>query len=182
MVRRVLTAVAADPLLRVHQVPVLSGAERDQILTGWNDTAAPVPAATVPELFAAQAAAQPDAVAVVSGDEVLSYRGLDAAANRLARLLGRGRRARVGRGRALDRSEDLLIALLAVLQGGGGVPAGRPGLSRGADRVHAGRRAPGGDHDHGRNRADLPVLAGVPVIAVDVPVAPRCWPACRAPG
>ena len=46
---------------------------------------------TLPGLFEAQAARMPDAVAVVSGDGVLTYRALDAAANRLAgRLISLG--------------------------------------------------------------------------------------------
>ena len=116
---QVLTAVAADPLLRVHQVPVLSGAEQDLILTQWNDTARPVPAATLPELFAAQVAATPDAVAVVSGDGALTYTELDQASNRLARFLAaRGARPESAVGIMLDRSAGLVTALLAVLKAG----------------------------------------------------------------
>ena len=98
---------------------VLEAAERAQVLAGWNDTAAPVPAATVPELFEAQAARAPDAVAVVCGDAVLSYGELDARADRLARLL-----AGAGRGRSgwsavvMERSAELVAALLAVLKAG----------------------------------------------------------------
>ena len=116
---QVLTAVAADPLLRVHQVPVLSGAEQDLILTQWNDTARPVPTATLPELFAAQVAATPDAVAVVSGDGALTYTELDQASNRLARFLAaRGARPESAVGIMLDRSAGLVTALLAVLKAG----------------------------------------------------------------
>ena len=66
---RVLAAVAADPQAAVHRVQVLDEAERRQMLTGWNGTAAPVPAvrAGCHELVAARAAAGPDAVAVVGG-------------------------------------------------------------------------------------------------------------------
>ena len=53
----------------------------------WNDTAQPVAAATLPELFAAQAARTPDAVAVVFEEETLTYRELNERANRLAHHL-----------------------------------------------------------------------------------------------
>src|SRR5262249_15456377 len=84
---RVLEQVAAEPGLRVSQVSVLDAAERRQVLAEWNDTAAEVPGGTVPGLFQAQAARTPDAVAVACGDQELSYRELNARANRLARLL-----------------------------------------------------------------------------------------------
>ena len=57
---------------------ILSPAERRTILTDWNDTARAVPDATIPELFAQQAARTPDAVALVCEDQTLSYRTLDA--------------------------------------------------------------------------------------------------------
>ena len=79
-----LAAVAADPDVRLRQVPVLDAAERAQVLAGWNDTAAPVPAVTVPELFAARAARFPDAVAVVCGRRAVSYGELEGRAGRLA--------------------------------------------------------------------------------------------------
>ena len=81
---RVLAAVAADPGLRVSQVDVLEPAERDQLVAGWNDTAADVPPETVPELFAGQAARVPDAVAVTCGGELVSLCGAGARAGRLA--------------------------------------------------------------------------------------------------
>src|SRR5206468_4330266 len=54
--------IAASPDAPISQLPILTAAERDQLLTQWNDTARAVPAATLPELFAAQAARTPDAV------------------------------------------------------------------------------------------------------------------------
>ena len=113
---RVLAAVAAGPQSRLHQIAVLEPAERSQLLAGWNDTAAPVPEATVPELVAARAAACPDAVAVVCGDAVLSYGELDVRAARLARVLaGRGAGPESVVAVVMDRGPELVMALLAVL-------------------------------------------------------------------
>src|SRR5262249_46223418 len=79
------------------------------------------PAATLPRLFAAQAAARPDAVAVVFAGAQLSYGELEARANRLAhhlRALGVGAESVVGG--CLERSLELVVALIAILKAGGG--------------------------------------------------------------
>ncbi len=130
---RVLAAVAADPGLRVHQVEVLGGAERAQIVAGWNDTAAEVAPVVLPGLFGARVAACPDAVAVAGGGVWLSYAGLNAAANRLARVLvARGVGPESVVAVVLDRSPALLVAIMAVLKAGAaylpvdpGYPPGR---------------------------------------------------------
>ncbi len=117
---RVLATVAGDPKVRVHQVQVMSAAERAQMLSGWNDTAMPVPAVVgVHELIQAQAAATPDAYAVVSGETALTYAELDSASNRLARLLtqhGAGPEAVVAV--VMERCAGLVTALLAVVKSG----------------------------------------------------------------
>src|SRR5262249_43275265 len=77
-------------------------------------------ATTLPTLFAAQAARTPDAVAVVFGDDRLSYREVDLRANRLAhhlRALGVGPEG-VG-GLCLERSLGMVVGLLAILKAGG---------------------------------------------------------------
>ncbi|MFF0408961.1 amino acid adenylation domain-containing protein [Kitasatospora sp. NPDC004745] len=75
---------------------------------------------TVPELFAAQAARTPDAVAVRSGRSALTFAELDAAANRLAhRLAALGVRAGAPVAIALPRGTDTVVALLGVLKAGG---------------------------------------------------------------
>ncbi|MGW4020935.1 amino acid adenylation domain-containing protein [Streptomyces sp. NPDC005009] len=116
---RVLRQVVADPQTRLGGVDVLTGAERDR-LARLNDTTAPVPGATVPELVAAQAARTPDATAVVSGPASLSYGELEARAGRLAAVLrehGVGPDSLVAV--ALPRTADLAVALLGVLKAGG---------------------------------------------------------------
>ncbi|WP_433350470.1 non-ribosomal peptide synthetase [Micromonospora sp. CA-111912] len=115
--RTLLDAVVADPDRQVGDLPVLPADELHRVTGGWNDTARAYPGDTVPELFAARVAADPDAVAVVDGDVTLSYAQLDAAGARLAVLLGeRG----VGPGSlvavALDRSWRTVVTMLAVLR------------------------------------------------------------------
>src|SRR5512142_223191 len=117
---RLLEAVAGDPDLPVSHLDVLDPAERHTILHGFNDTTRPVPAATLPELFAAQAAKTPDAVAVVFDQVEVTYRELDERANQLARYLierGVGPESLVGL--LLPRSVDLVVAVLGVVKAGG---------------------------------------------------------------
>ncbi|MGW3465629.1 non-ribosomal peptide synthetase, partial [Streptomyces olivaceoviridis] len=133
---RLLAAVTDDPARSVHGLPLLTDAERTELLVTRNATPRRGPGTPLPERFEAQAARTPDAVAVVSSATTLSYAELDARANRLARhLAGRG----VGRGSVvavvLPRTSDLLVALLAVLKTGAAYlpiddtyPAGRVDL------------------------------------------------------
>ena len=117
---RVLEVVAADPGVRVSRVEVLGPGERARVLTGWNDTAVVVPRVTLPELFAAQVGRSPGAVAVAFGDVELSYRELDERAGRLARVLaGRGVGPESVVAVLMERSAELVVALLAVLKAGG---------------------------------------------------------------
>ena len=117
---RLLAAAAADAARPLGALPILDDAERDTLLRLWNDTATPVPPATLPELFAQQAARTPDATAVMFEGRTLSYAALDAHANRLAhhlRGLGVGPETVVGL--CLERSPEMLIGLLGILKAGG---------------------------------------------------------------
>jgi amino acid adenylation domain-containing protein len=115
-----LEAVTADPDRRLSAIPLLTRDERRQVLVEWNCTDRPLPAGRgVHELFEARAAEHPDATAIEAGGERVTYRELNARANRLARLLRRRGvvpGARVGV--ALERSPDLVVTLLAVLKAG----------------------------------------------------------------
>jgi amino acid adenylation domain-containing protein/non-ribosomal peptide synthase protein (TIGR01720 family) len=112
---RLLEQVAATPDVPLRELELLDGAERDQVLGEWNDTDHPVPATTLPELFRAQAARTPQALALVFGDERLSYAELDAQVEQTARVLaglGAGPERTVAV--SLPRSVELVVALLAV--------------------------------------------------------------------
>ena len=65
---RLLEAAVAEPERAIGSLDILSAAERRTILREWNDTAHAVPSAVLPQLFEAQAAKNPDAVAVVFAD------------------------------------------------------------------------------------------------------------------
>ncbi|HEY1245623.1 MAG TPA: condensation domain-containing protein, partial [Hyphomicrobiaceae bacterium] len=78
---RVLEGVLADPERSIGKLEILSAAERHTILREWNATARAVPAATLPELFAAQVAKTPQATAAVFEGSTLTYGELDARAN-----------------------------------------------------------------------------------------------------
>ena len=117
---RLLEAVVGDPERAIGRLDILSADERDTLLRAWNDTARPLPPATVPELFGAQVARSPAATALVCGDACLTYAELEERANRLAHhLRGRGVGPEVVVGLCLERSFDMVIALLAILKAGG---------------------------------------------------------------
>ncbi|WP_069163957.1 non-ribosomal peptide synthetase, partial [Nocardia altamirensis] len=116
---RVLAAVTADPAVPVGDIDLLSPEERTQVLVEWNDTARQVPAETLVSLFDAQAAATPDAVALVFDEERLTYRELQVRANRIARqLIGAGVGPESLVALSIRGSNELVIAMYAVLQTG----------------------------------------------------------------
>ncbi|GID33104.1 hypothetical protein Abr02nite_80870 [Paractinoplanes brasiliensis] len=88
-------------------------------LEDWNDTVHPVPASTLPEAFERQARRDPGRVALRAGPVTLTYGDLNAAANRLARVLvAEGVGAEDFVAVAVPRTDQLVIALLAVLKAG----------------------------------------------------------------
>ncbi|WP_229910005.1 amino acid adenylation domain-containing protein [Streptomyces flavofungini] len=116
----ILRSLAADPDVVVGTIEVLTPGERERLIGEFNDTAAPLAEATIPELFAQRVSTGPDAVAVVDDDETLTYRELDVRSNRLAReLLRRGVGPESVVAAALPRSAAMVVAWLAVLKAGG---------------------------------------------------------------
>jgi amino acid adenylation domain-containing protein len=117
-----LAAVAADPAARLDEVPLLSAAERLELLDGRNRTAREFPREVpVHRLFESQVRRTPDATAVITaGGERLAYRELNRRANRLAhRLRSLGVGPDVPVVVLLERSVEMLVAILAVLKAGG---------------------------------------------------------------
>ncbi|MFJ4816067.1 amino acid adenylation domain-containing protein [Streptomyces sp. NPDC088801] len=117
---RVLHGMADTPLARIRDLDVVDPAERRQVDV-WNDTGLAVSEATVPELFAAQAARTPDAVAIMCGGAELTYGELDLRADRLARRLAAEHAVgpEVLVAVLAERSAELIVAILAVLKAGG---------------------------------------------------------------
>ncbi|XXX82580.1 amino acid adenylation domain-containing protein [Sorangium sp. So ce134] len=118
---RVLEGMVADDRQPIGAIAVLSRAEWQRVVVEWNDTERALPLERcVHELFEAQVARAPEAVAVDDGAERLSYGELNRRANRLARHLrevGVTADARVGV--CAERGAPVLVALLATLKAGG---------------------------------------------------------------
>ncbi|MET0398945.1 MAG: amino acid adenylation domain-containing protein [Longimicrobiaceae bacterium] len=119
--RALADAMAADPDRPVGEIDILLPAERARVLQAWNATERSYPAGLrVHDLFAAQAARTPEAVAVSWRGELTTYADLDHRSASLANALRRrgvGPETRVGV--CLGRTPELLVALLGVLRAGG---------------------------------------------------------------
>jgi amino acid adenylation domain-containing protein len=166
--RATLTEFAGQPSAPLAGLDLGAAAEAGT-LAGWNRTRAAYPAdATVPALFAAQVARDPDATALVCGTASVTYAELDRRSNALAWLL---RRRGVGPdapvGVAMERGTELIVALLAVLKAGGAylpVEAGSPPSRVAAMIGAAGARlilVTAG------TAAAMPALAGVDLVRAD---------------
>lgn len=116
-----LEGLIANPERPVTQVHFLTDAEYHQQLIDWTDTTTAYPQdATLPDLFETQVAKTPEAVAIVWGEEQLTYGQFNARANQLAHYLRRqGVGAEVRVGVSLERGLDLIVSLLAILKAGG---------------------------------------------------------------
>ncbi|ORA10294.1 hypothetical protein BST12_26805, partial [Mycobacterium angelicum] len=118
--QKVLVAMAADPTRRLSSIDLLEAGEHAR-LAQWGNHAAPTQpvSVSIPDLFAVQVQRIPEVVAVVGEAGSLTYRELDAAANRLARLLVGGG---VGAGDVVallvPRCIQAIVAILAVLKSG----------------------------------------------------------------
>ncbi len=119
--QNLLTGIVANPDQSLSELSLLSESELEKLLVEWNDTAAEFSGdSCVHELFEAQVARTPDAIAAEFAGEQLTYRELNARANQLARYLGKqGVGPEVLVGVCVERSFEMLISILAVLKAGG---------------------------------------------------------------
>ncbi len=119
--KTLLAGIVANPKARVSELPLLTEAERHQLLVEWNNTFAEYPQdKCIHQLFEAQAQQQPDAVALVFENQQLTYRELNRRANKLAHYLqslGVGSEVLVGL--CVERSFEMIVGLLGILKAGG---------------------------------------------------------------
>ncbi|HSF30803.1 MAG TPA: amino acid adenylation domain-containing protein [Candidatus Tectomicrobia bacterium] len=116
-----LEGIVAHPEHRLTDLPLLTEAERHQLLVEWNDTTTDYPQDTcLHEHFETWAERTPDTVAIICNEQQLTYRALNRQANQLAhylRALGVGPEVCVGL--CVERSLDMVMGFLGILKAGG---------------------------------------------------------------
>ncbi|HEJ4560900.1 TPA: non-ribosomal peptide synthase/polyketide synthase [Pseudomonas aeruginosa] len=119
--QNLLRGMLENPQASVDSLPMLDAEERGQLLEGWNATAAEYPLQRgVHRLFEEQVERTPTAPALAFGEERLDYAELNRRANRLAHaLIERGVGADRLVGVAMERSIEMVVALMAILKAGG---------------------------------------------------------------
>jgi amino acid adenylation domain-containing protein/non-ribosomal peptide synthase protein (TIGR01720 family) len=116
---RLLEQIAVDPSVPLHRLEILAPEERRRLIHEFNDTAAPIPEATLVELFERQANRKPDNIALLFEDREVSYAELNARANQLAwSLIADGIGPEDIVALRLERSVEMMIAILGTLKAG----------------------------------------------------------------
>ncbi len=115
-----LTGACRNPDEAIARLPLLTEVERRQIVYEWNDTTGDYPSdALIHEAFEERVSQNPQAVAVIAGEREFTYQAINDQANRLAHYLkSHGARPGVFVGVCLKRSEQTIVAVLAVLKAG----------------------------------------------------------------
>ncbi len=116
-----LEGVVANPAMPMAELPVMTEAERHQVVVEWNDTKVEYPKGQcIHQLFEAQVAQTPEAIAVVFEEEQLTYEELNVRANQLAHYLeGLGVVPETLVGIYVERSIEMVVGLLGILKAGG---------------------------------------------------------------
>ncbi|MEM7035044.1 MAG: amino acid adenylation domain-containing protein [Chloroflexota bacterium] len=116
-----LKAIADNPVQQVIDLPILTAAEEKQLLIDWNQTATDTPqVALIHHLIEAQATQKSDDIAVVSGEETLTYQVLNDRADQLAAYLRhQGVEPNDLVGLCVERSLDMIVGIVGILKAGG---------------------------------------------------------------
>ncbi|MDB9507183.1 condensation domain-containing protein, partial [Microcystis aeruginosa CS-338/01] len=119
--QNLLAVIAANPNMGIFELSMLSDAERNQLLSSWNETHTDYPSdKCIHQLFEEQVERTPDAVAVVYSEQQLTYNELNNRANQLAHYLQKlGVKPEELVGICLERSLDMIVGLLGILKAGG---------------------------------------------------------------
>ena len=194
-----LASISQNPDQPISRLNLLAPAEREQILVEWNRTERNYPrVASVPELFAAQAERTPGAVAVVCGEDSLTYGELH---RRAAQVAGHLRRHGIGPGELVglqvERSLEMIIGVLGILLAGGAYWALEENLPEHRLRLMLAEARPrvllGNRKSSGLlTRLGNPAAAGIspPTVAViedwleqvcEISASPGSWPRAEDP-
>ncbi len=115
-----LESIVSEPEMKISQLNILPEEEKQKVFYEWNDTAVDYPKdKTVIDLFKEQAEQQPEAIALIFGEEEMTYKELDERSNQLARyLMDQGVKTEDLIGICLERSFEMITALLGILKAG----------------------------------------------------------------
>ncbi|WP_139488457.1 non-ribosomal peptide synthetase [Brevibacillus dissolubilis] len=118
--QHMLTAVTENPAMSISGIPLLDEAEQKLVTNDWNQTAVSYPREkTVHQLFHETQALYADRLAVITGDESLTYAELDRRANQVANYLQKqGVQAGSLVGICAERSLEMIVGLIGILKAG----------------------------------------------------------------
>ncbi len=119
--KMIIEEIVSHPGQRLSALPLLTPAERQQLLVEWNNTRNDYPLnKCIHEVFEARVAQSPEAMAFLNGDQSLTYRELNRRANQMAHYLSRlGVGPEVMVGIYMERTVETMIGLLSILKAGG---------------------------------------------------------------
>jgi len=118
---RLLEAIIVNPLQQINHLPIITEIEQQKLLVEWNNTKKDYPTdKCIHQLFEEQVEKTPDAVAVVLGEQKITYFQLNRKANQLAHYLQKlGVVPETIVGICVERSVEMIVGLLAILKAGG---------------------------------------------------------------
>ncbi len=118
--KNLLEGICENPERALWEYALMIEPEKERIVSEWNETETPCPDKCIHEIFETRAEEQPDKRAILYGDGSVTYRELNERANHLARhLIGLGVKSETVVAVSMERSPELIIALLGILKAGG---------------------------------------------------------------